>query len=53
MAAYRNRNEDVELTHIEVKDTNVNVDKNMIVMHGLLGTKQNWRGLCNREEVTK
>jgi len=45
------RNEDVELSHIEIKDAKVNVEKNMIVMHGLLGNKLNWRGLCNRDEV--
>eukprot|EP00347_Sterkiella_histriomuscorum_P019495 403341410 len=48
---YRVRNEDVELSHIEIKDANVNAQKNMIVMHGLLGNKLNWRGLCNRDEV--
>ncbi len=24
----------------------------MIVMHGLLGNKLNWRGLCNRPEIS-
>lgn len=25
----------------------------MIVMHGLLGNKLNWRGLCQRDEISK
>lgn len=43
----------MELSHIEIRDTNHKVEKNMIVMHGLLGNKLNWRGLCSREEVRK
>jgi hypothetical protein len=53
MIAYRYRNEDVELSHILISQTDLeHKDKNMIVMHGLLGNKTNWRGICNRPEVT-
>jgi esterase len=50
--AYRIKNEEVELSHIEVRDSDVEPEKDMIVMHGLLGNKLNWRGLCNRPEIT-
>jgi predicted metallo-beta-lactamase superfamily hydrolase len=53
LAVYRIRNEDVELSYIDIRDLTKNVEKNMIVMHGLLGNKLNWRGLCNRDEVKK
>ena len=50
--AYRIRNADVELSHIEIKNEGNAPTKNMIVMHGLLGNKLNWRGLCNRPEIS-
>lgn len=49
--AYRVRNEEVELSHLELKHNGEGVKKSMIVMHGLFGNKMNWRGLCNRDEV--
>ena len=42
----------MELSHIEIKHEKTPASKNMIVMHGLLGNKLNWRGLCNRPEIS-
>lgn len=50
-SGYRIRNEDVELSHIEIKDNTKDVQLNMIVLHGLLGNKFNLRGICKRPEV--
>ena len=42
------RNEDVRLSHMVVND---HVEKPMIVLHGLLGSKRNWRGLCRLDGI--
>jgi hypothetical protein len=49
--AYRIRNADVELSHLEIRNDSSPASKNMIVMHGLLGNKLNWRGLCSKPKV--
>ena len=48
-SAYRQLNSEVMLSHIRVKPRkgqDVISDKNMIVLHGLLGNRVNFRTLC-------
>jgi pimeloyl-ACP methyl ester carboxylesterase len=52
LKAYRVKNADVELSHLEIRNEEKPASKNMIVMHGLLGHKLNWRGPCTREEIS-
>ena len=40
----------MRLSHIEV---NKDAPKPMVVLHGLLGSKTNWRGLCQLEGIAK
>mmetsp|Transcript_4757 Transcript_4757/g.8142 ORF Transcript_4757/g.8142 Transcript_4757/m.8142 type:complete len:116 (+) Transcript_4757:43-390(+) len=62
---YKMLNQQVNLSHFEVREEKVapaldysssNLCKDhskppMIVMHGLMGSKTNWRGICRREKV--
>jgi hypothetical protein len=43
-------NESVRLSSIKVESK---AQKHMIVMHGLLGSKINWNGVCKRPEIKK
>jgi hypothetical protein len=46
--AYKYFNKDVNLTHLLIKESEKDLPP-MIVLHGLLGSKTNWRGLCKKE----
>jgi len=47
--SYKTSNEEVELSYLTLKSTAV---KPIIVMHGLLGSKKNWRTLCNKKVIS-
>ena len=48
---YKYLNRDVNLTHLHIKEGE-SEKKPMIVLHGLLGSKMNWRGICKQEPIS-
>ena len=49
---YRYFNKDVELSHILIKSESEKALSPMIVLHGLLGSKTNWRGICKQHQIS-
>ena len=41
----------MRLSHILVQENKATPNKPMIVLHGLLGSKVNWRSLCAMEQI--
>ena len=49
---YRYFNKDVELSHLLIKGDGDKALPPMIVLHGLLGSKTNWRGICKQPQIS-
>lgn len=46
-------NEHVRLSHLFLQEDSKKPKKPMIVMHGLLGSKINWKGICGHRHIQK
>jgi len=46
-------NESVRLSHIHIAEDKEVVKKPMVVLHGLLGSKVNWKGICGHKKILK
>lgn len=51
VAVHRQDNSLVQLSHLLIKEKDAAAKKPMIVLHGLLGSKTNWRGLMRKESI--
>ena len=47
------KNEDVRLSYLKIADDLSKPKKPMLVLHGLLGSKVNWKGICGHKHIQK